>query len=243
MSIKFTEETYSWGTMSLWQFLKEGNVPSSWKDFFLREDVQQDLFNISNSLSDEVKQGITIYPSINQVFRAFIPLNKIRVVLLGMDPYHNGSAVGLCYSVLPGNAINPSLRNIYTELKNEGYQVNEDGILTHWVDQGVLMINTALTVAKSDADSHTSYWYDFSEKVIKYIAENTENTIWIMTGSKAQEFQKFVTRKTHRVIVTSHPSPLSAYRVFRHWPAFLGSNIFKDVNDHLQRLGEQVIKW
>jgi uracil-DNA glycosylase len=241
MSIQIIDEKYDWKTMTLWQFLEEGNIPSSWKDFFLRDDVQQDLFNISNSLHNE-SRSCKIYPSINQVFRAFIPLKDVKVVLLGMDPYHNGSAVGLCYSVLPGNTINPSLRNIYNELRAEGYEVKEDGILTHWADQGVLMLNTALTVAKSDADSHTGIWYEFSEKVIKYVAENTEKVVWMLTGSKAQAFEEFI-GKEHNVLVTSHPSPFSAHRAFRQWPAFLGSGIFRKTNDLLRDANKEPIKW
>jgi uracil-DNA glycosylase len=242
-SINFVEEKYDWNNLSLWEFLEEGNVPSEWEGFFLRDDVQQSLFNISNALKEESK-NVTIYPPIHQVFRAFIPMDKIKVVVLGMDPYHNGSAIGLCFSVLPGNNINPSLRNIYNELKDEEYKVDENGVLTHWADQGCLMLNTALTVEKGDADSHTGIWYEFSEKVIKYVAENTNDVVWLLMGSKAQAFQEFIpSNHRHRVLVTSHPSPFSAHRSFRQWPAFLGSNIFRQTNDFLKEKNRNPIKW
>ena len=197
--------------------------------------------NISKELEVEAKTS-TIYPEINKVFRAFIPLDKIKVVILGQDPYHNGSAVGLCFSVLPGNKVNPSLKNIYTELKNEGYSPVENGILTHWA-KNCCMLNTALTVRKGEADSHTHIWFDFSEKVIKYISDNTKNTVWLLMGSKALEFNPLIDEEKHTVFVTSHPSPFSAHRGFRYYPSFLGSNVFTQINDYLQAYHNMTIKW
>jgi len=235
MSLQFLEEKYDWKSLTLWDYLLEGNYPRSWNNFFLEDNVQRDLHQISEDLKEETDKGITIYPPLNQVFRAFCctPLDKIKVVVLGMDPYHNpGSAVGLCFSVRPGNKINPSLKNIYKELKNEGYNPTEDGVLTHWTDQ-CLMLNTALTVAKGEADSHTGIWYGFSEKVIKYIAYNYPSIVWLLMGAKALAFKPLLGES--KVIITSHPSPFSAYKGFRDHPAFIGSGAFRKINDKLKK--------
>ena len=238
MSIQFLEKHYSWQDITLWDFIEEGNSPKSWLQFFI--DNQDILYSVSKKLQEE--GGDCIYPSINHVFRAFIPLDKIRVVILGQDPYHNGSAVGYCFSVLPGNSINPSLKNIYKELKSEGYDVKEDGILTHWADQGCFMLNTALTVQKGCPDSHTSIWYDFTEKAIKYVADNCKNIIWLLMGSKAHSFKCFVP-KEHLTICTSHPSPFSAHRHSNDIPAFLSSGAFMKINIHLKKCGYKQINW
>jgi uracil-DNA glycosylase len=238
MSVQFLEKRYSWEEMTLWNFLEEGNIPTSWSQFFI--DNQDILYTISKQLHKERPERI--YPDVNHVFRAFIPLNKIRVVVLGQDPYHDSSAVGYCFSVLPGNNINPSLRNIYKELKSEGYDVKQDGILTHWVNQGCFMLNTALTVERGCADSHTAIWYDFTEKTIKYVADNCKDIVWLLMGSKAHRFKKFVP-KEHLIICTSHPSPFSAHKSSNGIPAFLSSGAFMQINAHLKKYGQKQIKW
>lgn len=238
MSVKFLEKSYSWEEMTLWEYLEEGNIPKSWSKFFL--DNQDKLYSISKQLEEERPERI--YPYIHQVFRAFIPLEKIKVVVLGQDPYHNGSAVGYCFSVLPGNKINPSLRNIYKELKQSGYEIKEDGALTHWVDQGCFMINTALTVEKGCPDTHTSIWYDFTESAIKYVADNCKNVVWLLMGSKAHKFKQFIP-KEQLAICTSHPSPFSAHRSSATVPSFLGSNAFIEINARLEEDGETQINW
>lgn len=240
--VKIVDGLYNWKELSLWEFLKEGNIPYSWESFFTREDVQQELYNISLFLEDESSKKI-IYPPINQVFRSLIPVNKIKVVLLGMDPYHNGSAVGLCFSVLPGNSINPSLRNIYKELERSGFQPNKNGDLTHLPSQGVVMLNTALTVRKGNADSHTSEWSSFSEKVIQHISMNTENVVWILMGAKAHAYENDIDVNKHFILKSSHPSPFSFMRSSRNIPAFLGSDIFKNTNNILKSKNEKPINW
>ena len=240
-NVKFLEEKYDWKSLTLWEYLEEGNYPSSWRDFFMREDVQSDLQQISREIDEEVKKGVTVYPQINQVFRTFIPLDNIKAVILGQDPYHNGSAVGYCFSVRPGNQINPSLRSIYAELKKEEFTPEQDGILTHWVDQGVVLLNTALTVEKAFAGEHIAIWYEFSEKVIEYISEKAPDVIWFLMGSKALAFAPHIRSKN--VIVTSHPMPLAAYRGFRGYPAFMGSGAFRQINDHLHRQKRKPIAW
>jgi uracil-DNA glycosylase len=238
MSVQFVEKSYSWKEMTLWEYLEEGNIPTLWSKFFL--DNQDKLYQISKQLEDERPERI--FPCINQVFRAFIPLEKIKVVVVGQDPYHNGSAVGYCFSVLPGNKINPSLRNMYKELKQSGYDVKENGILTHWVDQGCFMINTALTVEKGCPDTHTAFWYDFTESAIKYVAYNCENVVWLLMGSKAHKFNQFIP-KEQLSICTSHPSPFSAHRSSTTVPSFFGSNAFVKINARLEEDGDTPIIW
>lgn len=240
--LQFPDQSYDWKTLTLWDFLHAGHYPRSWSEFFLRYDVQKDLYNISLAIDSDAKEGFTIYPPINKVFRAFLPLDKIKVVVLGMDPYHNGSAVGYCFSVLPGNDINPSLRSIYKELKNEGYERKVDGVLTHWADQGCVMLNTALTVIKREAGSHTHVWYKFSKKVIQYIVENTQNVAWLLMGKDALDFLPLITGD-HHPIVTSHPMPLAAGRKLRGYDAFWGSNAFRRINDYLEQNGKKPIDW
>lgn len=236
MSINCVDDTYSWKNMSLWEYLTEGNIPSGWEEFFLRSDVQQQLIYISNELDNSRNQFI-IYPPIYQVFRAFYltPLDKITAIIIGQDPYHSGtteydgSAIGLCFSVKSGNTINPSLKNIYKELKSSGFEPNENGDLIHWAKQGVLMLNMGLTVEKGDADSHTSIWHKFSEMVVKYIDQKRKDSVhWLLFGSPSIKVGENNVRygKIHKA---SHPSGLSCYRASKLAPAFFGSKVFLNV--------------
>uniref|UniRef100_A0A6C0ELU8 Uracil-DNA glycosylase-like domain-containing protein n=1 Tax=viral metagenome TaxID=1070528 RepID=A0A6C0ELU8_9ZZZZ len=239
--LEFIEnEKWSWKDMDLWAFLAEGNYPRSWKSFFIEHS--QDLYLISEQIKKEAN-GATIYPPINQVFRAFIPLEKIKVVILGQDPYHNGSAVGLCFSVKPGNDINPSLRSIYTELKKEGYTPKENGDLTHWNEQGCVMLNTALTVEKGCPEVHLAFWYEFIKEVIKYINLHCRNVAWLLMGAKALAFKPYVDSSHHQTFITSHPMPLSAYKGFRGYDAFIGSNVFRNINSFLKDKEKKPIEW
>jgi len=243
--IKILDEEWSWKTMTLWEFLCEGNYPRLWEKFFLREDIQALLYKISAEIVEESKD-CEIYPPIHKVFRAFfkIDLSKIRVIVVGADPYHNpGSAVGICFSVPPGVPVNQSLKNIYKELKSEGYNPDETGSLLHWIDQGCLMINTALTVEKGNAGSHTHIWYSFTEKLLEYISENTKNVAWLLMGKDAAAFKGYCTKNGHQSFITSHPSPLSAYRPYQNYPAFLGSGIFDSVNNFLSEKKFKKILW
>ena len=244
MNITFIDKKYSWSNMSLWDFLQEGNIPHGWEDFFVKN--QDIILSISNKIEEKKSNPkLIIYPPINKIFRAFIPIDKIRVLICGMDPYHNGttendgSAVGLCFSVLPGNSINPSLRNIYKELKRDNLPTIENGILTQWVDQGCFMLNMALTVEKGCPDSHTSIWYEFSEKVVKHISNHGKQIAWLLMGANARKIQHYVS-PNHLVVLTSHPSPFSFMRSSGNIPAFLGSGCFSQINNYIHK---PKIKW
>lgn len=237
--IHLTEEKWCWTTLSLEKFIEEGNMPELWRDFFRRSDIREELEKISSALSEEHK---TIYPSIDRVFRAFlIPVEAIKVVVLGQDPYHDGSATGLCFSSESGKRIPPSLRNIYTELEKEGYNPPRTGSLMHWATQGCFMLNTALTVNKDCPESHVHIWREFSGKLLRYISEKTEGVAWLLMGKKAMDFSDYVDLKRgHKIFCTSHPSPFSANRGFRSYPAFIGSGMFQEINNFL---GKRKIEW
>jgi uracil-DNA glycosylase len=234
MTLELVDGEYEWMSISLWQYLEEGNIPDGWNAFFLKDDVQIELATISTFLS---KEKSIIYPEINRVFRSLIHPDDIKVVVLGQDPYHNGSAVGLCFSVLPGNKINPSLRNIYNELEDEGYFPKRDGILTDWVEQGCLLLNTALTVECGVPDTHTDIWRDFTFKLIQYLA-SSKKLVWLLMGSKAHAYEHLLENQI--LVKTSHPSPFSAHKPSKTAPAFLGSGVFRDINAYL---GKAAISW
>lgn len=240
--LNFLDEKWSW-KITLSEFLKD-NTPIGWEEFFERKDVKEELNNISEYLKKEADEKATIYPEIYQVFRAFrLPLKKIKVVILGQDCYHDGNAVGLCFSVPPNRTINPSLRNIYKELKDSGYSPIENGNLSKWVNQGCFLINTALTVEKASPGEHLHIWYPFSRKLLKYVSDNTENVIWLIMGVEALKISEEIDNPTHTKIISSHPSPLSANRDFRGYPAFLGSKNFLKINEFLKSKNMKEIDW
>ena len=125
--------------------------------------------------------------------------NNVKVVILGQDPYHNGSATGLCFDVKLGNALNPSLQNIYKELESEGFSPVKDGNLESWTRQGVLLLNTALTVREGEPESHLELWSDFSDKVIKKLSEK-DFVVWIILGKKAADWKTSITNKNHIIL-------------------------------------------
>ena len=165
--------------------------------------------------------------------------------MLGQDPYHNGSATGIAFSVEERGGpkvlreLNPSLLNIRKEVENCGYQVeNGKGDLTYWVKQGVFLINTALTVRESLAESHLNEWKIFTKELIKYISTNKKKVVYLLLGGKAQQYQSYFNKsKEHIVVKTSHPSPLSARL------GFLGSECFKEVNEYLVAMKLSIIDW
>jgi len=226
--ITFIDQHYDWFSLSLLDFLHEGNVPTSYKKFFT--DKEYLLKIISNELELQKRNKKIIHPPINHVFRAFYltPLNKIKCVIIGMDPYHNGSAVGLAFSVKHGNPINPSLRTIYKELENEGYSINKNGNLTTWAKNGVLLLNTALTVEDGNPDSHSCIWWNFTRELISYLSKHNPNIHWILLGKNAHGLTPYI--NTKNIHCTSHPMPLAANRPCGIFPPFLGSNVFRKIN-------------
>ena len=223
----------TWKNTSLLEYIS-ANTPSGWEDFFNREDVKKQLKYISKFLDAE-RESKAFFPPLNQVFRVFeeTPLESIKATIIAQDPYHNaGAAVGLCFSVGEGNAINPSLRNIYNELEAEGFKVERNGDLTYLPARGVFLINMALTVEAGQPASHSSIWRKFSHLAAEHIAEKTD-AYWLLFGRHAHALEKQCLGEvdSDKILKTSHPSPLGATKASAGVPAFTGSGVFTKVPD------------
>ena len=210
----------------------------------LGEEKQQPYFqHILDTVRAERESGQVIYPPATDVFNAFkaTEFNQVKVVILGQDPYHGaGQAHGLAFSVQQGVRIPPSLQNIYKELSTDiaGFQIPKHGNLQHWAEQGVLLLNTVLTVREGQAHSHASLgWETFTDKVIRQLADHREHLVFILWGSHAQKKGQFIDRQKHCVLTAPHPSPLSAHR------GFLGCRHFSKANQYLQAHNIVQINW
>lgn len=189
------------------------------------------------------EQGVVVYPEPDQVFNAFelTGFDDVNVVILGQDPYHGpGQAHGLCFSVLPEVAVPPSLKNIYKELAADisGFKVPTHGFLQRWAKQGVLLLNTVLTVEQGQAHSHKPLgWEQFTDVVIAQLNEHRQGIVFLLWGSHAQKKGRFIDNSKHHVIKGPHPSPLSAYR------GFFGCKHFSQTNQILVAAGKTAINW
>jgi uracil-DNA glycosylase len=184
----------------------------------------------------------TVYPKGSKIFNAFdkTPFNKVKVVILGQDPYHEpGQAHGLCFSVNDGIPLPPSLQNIYKELQDDlGISPASSGNLERWAEQGVLLLNATLTVLAHQAGSHQNKgWETFTDAVIHKIAEEKEHVVFILWGSYAQRKGEFIDTTKHLVLKSAHPSPLSVYR------GFWSSRPFSKTNNYLISTGQTPINW
>ena len=183
-----------------------------------------------------------VYPPADDIFNAFhlTPLSKVKVVILGQDPYHNeGQAHGLCFSVQPGTEIPPSLQNIYQELRDDlGCTIPNHGFLEKWAKQGVLMLNTVLTVRAHQANSHQGRgWERFTDAVIQAVNQKDAPVVFLLWGRPAQQKRAVLTNPKHLVLEAPHPSPLSAYR------GFFGCRHFSKANEFLKKNGVEPIDW
>ena len=183
-----------------------------------------------------------IFPPADDIFNAFhlTPLHEVKVVILGQDPYHNdGQAHGLCFSVKPDVDIPPSLVNIYQELHDDlGCYIPNNGYLTKWAKQGVLMLNTVLTVRAHQANSHRGMgWEQFTDAAIRILNEQDRPIVFILWGSPAQKKAQMLNNPKHLILKAPHPSPLSAYR------GFFGSRPFSQTNEFLVKNGLEPIDW
>ncbi|MBQ2643007.1 MAG: uracil-DNA glycosylase [Eubacterium sp.] len=184
----------------------------------------------------------TIYPPAEDIFNAFhfTPLHEVKVLILGQDPYHNEhQAHGLCFSVLPGNDIPPSLVNIYKELHDDiGFDIPNHGYLKKWADQGVLLLNAVLTVRAHQANSHQGKgWEQFTDAVIEAVNKEDRPIVIMLWGSPARKKKSMLTNPKHLVLEAPHPSPLSAYR------GFFGCKHFSKCNEFLEANGVEPIDW
>ena len=183
-----------------------------------------------------------IYPAPDDIFNAFAftPLSRVKVVILGQDPYHNnGQAHGLCFSVKKGVEIPPSLVNIYQELHDDlGCTIPDHGCLTKWAEQGVLMLNTVLTVRAHQANSHRGIgWEEFTDAAIMALNSQDRPIVFILWGSPAQRKKAMLNNPKHLILTAPHPSPLSAFR------GFFGSRTFSQTNRFLEEHGIEPIDW
>ncbi len=187
-------------------------------------------------------QAKTIYPHSSLIFNAFeqCPLDKLKVVIIGQDPYHGpGQAHGLCFSVNDGVQFPPSLQNIFQEIKTDvGVPIPASGNLERWAKQGVLLLNATLTVQAHSAGSHQGRgWETFTDAVIKKVAEEKENVVFLLWGSYAQKKAAMINPDKHKILTAVHPSPLSAYR------GFFGCRHFSQTNEYLKSKGMEEIVW
>ncbi|GAA5216742.1 uracil-DNA glycosylase [Corallincola platygyrae] len=193
---------------------------------------------------EQIRQsGVTVYPPKEHVFEAFraTPLDQLKVVILGQDPYHGpNQAHGLCFSVQHGVQPPPSLKNMYKELATDipGFTIPNHGFLQSWAEQGVLLLNTVLTVEAGKAHSHAKLgWETFTDAVIAQINQHQEQVIFMLWGSHAQKKGAIIDRNRHFVLTAPHPSPLSAHR------GFFGCSHFSQANNILQQTGRAPINW
>lgn len=219
----------------------EVRIDNSWRTR-LQDEFDKPYFK---ALTDFVRQEYSqtiIYPPANLIFNAFdlCPFDKVKVVILGQDPYHEPrQAHGLCFSVNDGIPFPPSLNNIFKEINSDmGTAIPKSGDLTRWAVQGVLMLNATLTVREHLAGSHQKRgWETFTDAVIKKLAQEKENLVFILWGAYAQKKGDFIDRNKHLVLASAHPSPLSAYN------GFFGNHHFSLTNRWLEEHGESPIQW
>ncbi|EOD53742.1 uracil-DNA glycosylase [Aeromonas molluscorum] len=215
----------------------------TWTDV-IGSQKEQDYFKQTlAAVRAEREAGKLIYPPTSEVFNAFklTELADVKVVILGQDPYHGpGQAHGLCFSVLPGVRTPPSLVNIYKELARDlpGFTIPNHGFLESWAKQGVLLLNTVLTVEAGQAHSHASLgWETFTDRVIEQLNASREGVVFLLWGAHAQKKGRFIDKERHHVLTAPHPSPLSAHR------GFIGCGHFTETNRLLVEQSQSPVDW
>ncbi|MCR5797104.1 MAG: uracil-DNA glycosylase [Eubacterium sp.] len=216
-------------------------IDGLWKEV-LKEEFAKDYYRELYEFVKKEYSTKVVYPPASNIFQALhkTPLDKVKVVILGQDPYHNpGQAHGLCFSVQKGVEIPPSLVNIYKELSDDlGVAIPSHGYLEKWADQGVLLLNTVLTVEAHKPMSHRGRgWEDFTDAIIRAICAQDRPIVFILWGRPAQSKEKMIHNPEHLVLKAPHPSPLSAYR------GFFGSKPFSQTNEYLVSKGIEPIDW
>ena len=217
------------------------NINPSWNAVLL-DEFNKNYFNeLRNKVRIEYKSN-TIYPHPSEIFNAFnlTPFNKVKVVIIGQDPYHGkNQAHGLCFSVKSGVKIPPSLNNIFKELKSDlNISIPNSGNLTSWAEQGVLMLNSVLTVRSGIPNSHKKIgWEIFTENVIDIISSKLNNIVFILWGRQAQQKIKIINTDKHLILKSVHPSPLSAHT------GFFGCKHFSKCNAYLKKFNKVEIDW
>lgn len=216
-------------------------IDESWRQV-LQPEFDKPYFELLTNFVRHAYTTCQCFPPAGKIFRAFdlCPFDKVRVVIIGQDPYHDvNQAHGLCFSVQEGVRIPPSLENIYKELNRDlGKPIPTSGNLTHWAEQGVLLLNATLTVEAHKAGSHQGKgWEELTDAAIQALNNQRENIVFMLWGSYAQRKGQFIDRNRHLVLTAVHPSPLSAYR------GFIGCGHFSQANVYLQQHGQTPIAW
>ena len=214
---------------------------TTWNEI-LAEEMQKDYYQQLQAFVQKRRAEVRVFPEEKNVFNALelTPFELVKVVILGQDPYHGfGQAHGLSFSVKKGTPLPPSLKNIYKELQEDiGGELPSEGELSHWAKQGVLLLNTVLTVEEGNANSHKGRgWERLTNRLIESLNELKHPVIFILWGKPAQDKEKLITNPNHVLLKAPHPSPLSAYR------GFFGSKPFSKVNDILIQQGQTPIRW
>ena len=214
---------------------------TTWNEI-LAEEMEKDYYQQLQAFVQKRRAEARVFPEEKNVFNALelTPFESVKVVILGQDPYHGfGQAHGLSFSVQKGIPLPPSLRNIYKELQEDiGGELPTEGDLSHWAKQGVLLLNTVLTVEEGNANSHKGRgWERLTNRLIESLNELKHPVIFILWGKPAQDKEKLITNPNHVLLKAPHPSPLSAYR------GFFGSKPFSKVNDILIQQGQTPIRW
>lgn len=217
-------------------------IESGWKEVLAAEFEKEYFVRLTDFVREEYKGYTPIYPPAKLIFNAFnhCPFDKVKVVILGQDPYHGaGQANGLCFSVNEGIPFPPSLMNIFKEIEADcGTPIPKNGDLTRWSNQGVLLLNATLTVRAASAGSHQKRgWEEFTDAAIRELAKRRENIVFILWGSYAQKKGAFIDREKHLVLSSPHPSPLSAYQ------GFFGNHHFTRANEYLKAHNKEEIIW
>lgn len=219
------------------------SLESSWLAVLDQEFEKDYMKSLKAFLQQEKDNKQTIYPKGSDIFNALntTPFSEVKVVILGQDPYHGvGQAHGLSFSVQRGVAIPPSLKNIYKELETDvpGFKSPGHGNLTHWAEQGVLLLNATLTVRASEAGSHQNRgWEFFTDEIIKALSQKREHIVFLLWGRYAQAKAALIDQKKHYVLTAAHPSPFSAYN------GFFGSKHFSKANQLLVQNNLKPIEW
>lgn len=216
-------------------------IEESWKEVLMPEFSKDYFIRLTDFVRKEYHET-TVYPPGKLIFNAFnlCPFDKVKVVIIGQDPYHGpGQAHGLCFSVNDGIQPPPSLVNIFKEINNDlGKPIPQSGNLTRWAEQGVLLLNATLTVRAHQPGSHQRRgWEEFTDAVIRKLAEEKSNLVFILWGAYAQKKGAFIDRSKHLVLTSVHPSPLSAHS------GFFGNHHFSLANDYLVKNGKTAIDW
>ena len=214
---------------------------TTWNEI-LAEEMQKDYYQELQAFVQKRRAEVRVFPEEKNVFNALelTPFESVKVVILGQDPYHGfGQAHGLSFSVQKGIPLPPSLKNIYKELQEDiGGELPTEGDLSHWAKQGVLLLNTVLTVEEGNANSHKGMgWERLTNRLIESLNELNHPVIFILWGKPAQDKEKLITNPNHVILKAPHPSPLSAYR------GFFGSKPFSKVNEILIQQGQTPIRW